>query len=97
LIALNELWADILHHTLGSEVVLQYRYDGSDITFYLIFELPHLNKMFSVPVNATTETKKWLTWIDAQQVTTVGVGYTDGKNGILPFGTPILITVNNHQ
>src|SRR5690349_17292362 len=64
LMALNELWAGILLHTLGKAVHLKYQYDGSDITLYLLFELPDINKMFRVPVNATTETRKWLSLID---------------------------------
>jgi hypothetical protein len=70
---------------------LRYTYDGTDITFYLVFEISHLNKMFIVPTNATSETKKWLAWIDTKQVTTVGVGYPDGKGGILPFREPIQV------
>ncbi|WP_426671277.1 hypothetical protein ACPPVU_08580 [Mucilaginibacter sp. McL0603] len=89
LVTLNDMWADVLLHTLGDKVVLKYTYDGYDITFYLVFELPHIDKMFSVPVNASSETKKWLEWIDEKTVTAVRVAYRDGKGGVVPFGKPV--------
>ena len=91
LMALNELWADILLHTLGKAVHLKYQYDGSDITFYLVFELPGINKMFKIPVNATTETRKWLNLIGDKKVNGIRVGYRDGKGGLLLYGDPIPI------
>jgi hypothetical protein len=89
LVTLNDMWADVLLHTLGNKVVLRYTYDGYDITFYLVFELPHIDKMFTVAVNASSETKKWLQWIDAKTVTAIWVAYRDGKGGIVPFGRQI--------
>ncbi|MDO3626630.1 hypothetical protein [Mucilaginibacter sp. BT774] len=91
LMALNEQWAGILLHTLGKAVRLKYQYDGSDITFYFLFELPDINKMFSVPVNATTETRKWLSLIDGNEVTAIRVGYRDGKGGLLLYGEQVLV------
>jgi hypothetical protein len=89
LITLNAMWADVLHHTLDNEVVLGYTYDGSDITFYLVFELLHIDKMFRVAVNASGETLKWLNWIDEKLVTDVWAAHLDGKGGIVPFGQSI--------
>jgi len=89
LIALNEMWADILRHTLGDNIVLKYVYDGYDITFHLVFELPGINKMFRIPVNASIETRKWLNLIDEGIVTGINVAYRDGKGGIIPFGKPL--------
>lgn len=91
LIALNELWADILLHTLGSSIHLSYQYDGSDITFYLLFELPDIVKMFKVPVNTTSETRKWLSLIDVKKINAIGVGYRDGKGGLLLYGEPVTV------
>ena len=91
LMALNELWAGILLHTLGKAVHLKYQYDGSDITFYFLFELPGINKMFMVPVNATVETLKWLKLIDDKKVTAIRVGYRDGKGGLLLYGDQVPI------
>jgi hypothetical protein len=92
LIALNELWADVLLRTLNDTIRLSYEYDGSDITFYLLFELSGINKMFKVPVNAMVETRKWLSLIDDKKVNAIRVGYRDGKGGILFFGEPVAIT-----
>jgi hypothetical protein len=89
LVTLNDMWADVLLHTLGEKVVLGYTYDGYDITFYLVFELPHIDKMFSLPVNASSETKKWLEWIDEKTLTAIRVAYRDGKGGIVPFGKAV--------
>ena len=89
LVTLNEMWADVLHHTLGDQVVLGYTNDGYDITFYLVFELSHIDKLFRVPVNASPETKKWLNWIDEKLVTNIRVAYRDGKGGIVTFGKAI--------
>ena len=91
LMALNNLWADILLQTLGSSVKLKYQYDGSDITFYLLFELPGIDKMFKVPVNATTETRKWLNLIDDKKIA-IRAGYRDGKGGLLLHGEPVAIS-----
>ena len=91
LMALNELWADILLHTLGKAVHLRYQYDGNDITFYLLFELPGINKMFKVPVNATVETRKWLSLIDDKKINAIRVGYRDGKGGMLLYGEPVAL------
>ena len=91
LMALNELWADILLRTLGGTVCLKYQYDGSDIVFYLLFELPDIDKMFKVQVNATTETHKWLSLIDDKKVAAIGVGYRDGKGGMLLYGKPVAV------
>jgi hypothetical protein len=92
LIALNELWAGVLLHTLGKEVNVKYQYDGSDITFYLVFELPGIDKMFKVPVNATSETRKWLNLIDGKKVNAIKVGYRDGKGGMLLYGNPVAVS-----
>ena len=92
LVAQNDMWADVLLHNLGDEVVLRYTYDGYDITFYLVFELPHIDKVFSVPVNASSETKKWLQWIDGKMVTAIWVAYRDGKGGLVPFGNPVRLS-----
>ncbi len=89
LVTLNEMWAGILLHTLGNKIVLRYTYDGCDITYYLVFELPDIDKMFRVAVNASGETLKWLNWIDKKTVTDVWAAYTDGKGGIVPYGTSI--------
>ena len=89
LVVLNAMQADILKHTLGDHIVLGHIYDGHDITFHLVFELPHINKLFKVPVNASAETKKWLEWIDENLVTNIWVAYPDGKGGIIPVGPPI--------
>jgi hypothetical protein len=89
LVTLNAMWADILHHTLGNKVVLGYTYDGYDITFYLVFKLLHIDKMFRVAVNASGETLKWLNWIDEKKVTDVWAAHLDGKGGIVPFGQSI--------
>jgi hypothetical protein len=89
LISLNAMWADILRHTLGDSVVLRYVYDGYDITYYFVFELPHIDKMFRVAVNATSETRKWLNLIDEKRVTAISVAYRDGKGGIILFGKPV--------
>ena len=86
LVTVNDMWADVLLHTLGDEVFLKYTYDGYDITFYLVFELPHIDKFFTVPVNALPETKKWLEWIDGKRVTNLSVACRDGKGGLMPFG-----------
>jgi hypothetical protein len=92
LVALNEMWADVLRHTLGGSVYLKYLYDGYDITFYLIFELPAVHKMFKVQVNATAETRKWLSLIDNKKVTAIRVAYRDGKGGPIFYGEPVLVT-----
>ena len=92
LMTLNELWADILLRTLGGTVHMQYLYDGNDITFYLLFELPNINKMFGVPVNATVETRKWLNLIDDKKINAIRVGYRDGKGGLLLYGEPVAVT-----
>lgn len=89
LIALNAMWADILRHTLGDSVVLGYSYDGYDITFYLVFQLPGIGKMFSTPVNASVETRKWLRLIDEKKLTSINVAYCDGKGGTILFGKPV--------
>src|ERR1700753_637578 len=86
LVTTNDMWADVLLHTLGHQVMLKYTYDGYDITFYLVFELPHIDKLFRVPENALPETKKWLGWIDEKKVTELRVAYRDGKGGIVPYG-----------
>jgi hypothetical protein len=91
LIALNELWADILLRTLGSSIHLSYQYDGSDITLYLSFELPDIGKMFKVPVNATSETRKWLSLIDDKKINAIKAGYHDGKGGLLLYGEPVTV------
>ncbi|MBV8389092.1 MAG: hypothetical protein JO080_04760 [Mucilaginibacter sp.] len=93
LIALNELWADILRHTLGKAVYLKYLYDGNDITFYLVFDLPDINKTFKVQVNATPETRKWLNLIDNHKVTSIRTAYRDGKGGTVLYGDPVSITL----
>jgi len=92
LMALNELWADILLRTLGKAIYLKYRYDGNDITFHLLFELPGIDKMFKVPVNATSETRKWLKLIDDKKVNAIRIGYRDGKGGMLLYGEPVVIS-----
>lgn len=92
LVTLNELWADVLLHNLGSEVALRYSYDGADITFYLELQLPHMDKLFKIPVNASTATLKWLNWIDEKAVTAVWVAHRDGKGGIMPVGKPVQIS-----
>lgn len=90
LIALNAMWADILQHTLGDRVVLKYNYDGQGITFDVIFELPVINKTFSVQANANTHTLKWLNWIDDKKVTVIRVAFRDGKGGPILFGNPVV-------
>lgn len=92
LMALNNLWADILLHSLGSSVRLKYEYDGSDTTFYLVFELPDINKLFKAPVNSTTETRKWLSLIDNKKINAIRVGYRDGKGGLLLYGGPVAVS-----
>jgi len=92
LMALNELWADILLRPLGSSIHLSYQYDGNDITFYLLFELPAIDKMFKVPVNATAETRKWLSLIDDKKINAIRVGYRDGKGGMLLYGEPVTVS-----
>ena len=92
LVAVNELWADILLRNLGSSVKLKYQYDGDDITFYLLFELPGIDKMFKVPVNAITETSKWLNLIDGKKTDAIRVGYRDGKGGLLLYGELVAIS-----
>ena len=92
LMALSELWAYVLLRTLNDAIRLGYEYDGSDITFYFLFELPRINKMFKVPVNATVETRKWLSLIDGKKVNAIRVGYRDGKGGMLFYGEPVAIT-----
>jgi len=92
LMALNELWADILLRTLGGSIHLSYRHDGSDITFYLLLELPDIGKMFEVPVNATIETRKWLRLIDNRKINAIRIGYRDGKGGLLLYGEPVGIS-----
>ncbi len=92
LMALNELWADILLHKLGQSVHLKYQYDGGDITFYLLFELPGIDKMFKVLVNATAETRRWITVIDNKKVNAIRVGYRDGKGGTLLYGKPVTVS-----
>jgi hypothetical protein len=92
LVTQNDMWADVLLDTLGDKVVLKYTYDGYDVTFYLLFELPHIDKMFSVAVNASSETKKWLEWIDEKTVTAIWAAYRDGKGGIIPFGKPVSLS-----
>ena len=89
LIAPNAMWADVLLHTLGERVILSYSYDGADITFYLLFELPGIDKMFKVAVNAFAGTLQWLTWIDEKTVTDIRTCYRDGKGGLILFGAPI--------
>ena len=89
LIALNAMRADILRHTLGESTLLGYNDDGYDITFYLVFKLPGINKMFRVPVNASTDTRKWLTLIDLGTVSAIHVAYRDGKGGTILFGKPV--------
>jgi hypothetical protein len=91
LMALNELWADILLRNLGNEVHMKYRYDGNDITFYLWFELPRIDKMFKIPVNATVETRKWLSLVDDKKINAIRVGYRDGKGGMLLYGEPVAL------
>ena len=92
LMALNELWADILLRTLGKTVNLKYQYDGSDITFYLLFELPDIDKKFKTSVNANTETRKWLDMIGDKKINAIRVGYRDGKGGLLLYGEPVPIS-----
>lgn len=92
LMALNELWADILLRTLGKTVNLKYQYDGSDITFYLFFELPEIDKTFKVSVNANSETRKWLGLIGDKKINAIRVGYRDGKGGLLLYGEPVAIS-----
>ena len=92
LVAMNELWADILLRTLGSSIKLKYQYDGNDITFYLLFELPDINKMFKVTVNAMAETRKWLNLIDGKKINAIRVGYRDGKGGLLLYGELVAIS-----
>jgi len=92
LIALNELWADILLRTLGKTVNLKYQYDGSDITFYLLFELHDIDKKFTTSVNANTETRKWLEMIGDKKINAIRVGYRDGKGGLLLYGEPVAIS-----
>jgi hypothetical protein len=92
LMALNELWAGILLHTLGKAVSLKYQYDGGDITFHLLFELLDINKMFRVPVNATVETRKWLILIDDKNINAIRVGYRDGKGGLLLYGEQVVVS-----
>ena len=92
LITLNELWSDVLLHTLGSEVNLSYKYDGTDITFYLVFHLPHIDKCFKMPVNASSTTKKWLNWIDERTVSAVWVAHRDGKGGNVPVGKAVKVS-----
>ena len=92
LIALNAMWADVLRHTLGDRVVLGSNYDGYDITFHLVFELPGINKMFRIPINANIETRKWLNLIDERKVTGINVVYRDGKGGTILFGKPVPVS-----
>ncbi|MGZ3819149.1 MAG: hypothetical protein ACXVB6_01055 [Mucilaginibacter sp.] len=89
LVVLNEMTADILHHRLNREIILSYVYDGTDITFYLVFELLHIDKMFKLAINASVETLKWLDRINKRLVTGVQVAYFDGKGGTIPLGTSI--------
>jgi hypothetical protein len=84
LIAPNQLQADILQHTIGGSVKLSYTYDGTDITFYLVFELPRISKMFRIAINANTATCKWLNHVDEQKVTAIRIAYRDGK------GSPVI-------
>jgi hypothetical protein len=93
LIASNAMWADILQHTFGESVVLGYNYDGYDITFYLVLELPGINKMFRMPVNASFETRKWLNLIDERKVTAIHLAYRDGKGGTILFGKSVKCSV----
>jgi hypothetical protein len=92
LMALNELWADILRLNLGKTVNLKYQYDGSDVTFYLLFELPGIDKTFTVSVNANAETRKWLNLIDDKKINAIRVGYRDGKGGLLLYGEPVAVS-----
>ena len=89
LVASNAMWADILHHTLGKQVVLGYTYDGSDITFYLVVELPDIGKLFSVPVSVHNGTLNWISRINEKTVTGISVAYRDGKGGAIPFGETV--------
>lgn len=91
LVASNEMWADVLHHTLGNEVMLGYTYDRTDITFYLVIELSHIGKLFRVPVNANSGTLDWLNRLDERTVSGISVAYRDGKGGIIPFGAPLSV------
>jgi hypothetical protein len=93
LIAPNSMEAEILQQTIGNQVFLSYTYDGSDVTFYLVFQLPHINKLFKIAVNALPETLKWLNYIDDKKVTAIRIAYRDGKGGIIPFGGLIGITL----
>ena len=92
LMALNELWADILMRTLGKTVNLKYQYDGCDITFYLLFELPDIDKTFKVSVNANAEPRKWLDMIGDKKINAIRVGYRDGKGGLLLYGEPVAVS-----
>ena len=89
LVASNEMWADVLHHTLGKQVGLGYTYDGNDITFYVVVELPHIGKLFRVPVSVHSGTLNWLSRIDEKTVTGISVAYRDGKGGAIPFGETV--------
>jgi hypothetical protein len=91
LIASNALWADVLHHTLGTSVLLGYTYDGNDITFYVVVELPHIGKLFRVPVSAHSGTLNWISRIDEKIVTGISVTYRDGKGGAIPFGQTVQV------
>jgi hypothetical protein len=91
LIAPNAMWADVLHHTLGQQVILTYTYDGAGITYYLRFELPGIGKMFKVAVGSFTQTLQWLNWIDEKTVTDIRVCYRDGKGGLIPYGATVAL------
>lgn len=89
LVALNEMRADVLRHTLGKTILLSYVYDGSDITFYLEFKLCAIDKMFRVPVNANVETRKWLNLIDEKTVKAISICHWDGKGGLMFYDKPV--------
>jgi hypothetical protein len=92
LVALNELWADVLLNTLGKSVQLDFLYDGYDITLYLVFKLPGIDKMFKVQVNVTPETRKWLDLINNKKINAIKVAYRDGKGSPIFYGKPVLVT-----
>ena len=91
LIASNAMWADVLHHTLGKQVVLDYTYDGNDITFYMVVKLPHIGKLFRVPVSVHSGTLNWISRIDEKTVTGISVAYRDGKGGAISFGETVYV------
>lgn len=80
---------EILRTVLGEHPELNYYYDGTDITFYLLIILPQLNKQIRIPVNASSGTLKWLDIINNGLVDTISLAYFDGKGGLIRQGKAI--------